>query len=716
MSNFSLGVDIGGTFTDIVLLRADGELFSKKVLSTPGDYSLAIEDGVADLMRGAGLNGNQIAELAHGTTVATNAIIERRGASVALITTRGFRDVLELGRFRSPRLYDLTYRKPEPLIERRLRFEVNERSDANGNILESLAEAALGPIADAIERENVQAVAVCFINSHVNPANEQVAVRYLANRLPKVSVSASTQLVPQIGEYERTSTTVVNAYLRPVVEHYVTSLNRRLAKLQITAPLMIMQSSGGVLPGALVAKKPIFIIESGPAAGALGAQRLGMHLGLGDLIVFDMGGTTAKACIVQGDQLVLAPDTEVGGSASLGSRMIKGAGFIVQVPTIDIAEVGAGGGSIAAIDAAGGLLVGPRSAGAEPGPICYDRGGAKPTVTDANLLLGYLNPESLVGGDLKLNYRKAELALADMGERLHLSAIEAAYGIHLIANANMMRALRAVTSERGRDPAQFGLLAIGGNGGVHAANLAESLNVRRIVVPPVAGLFSALGMLFADVEHQFITAFFRRVDTIKAQDVNGAVDALVSEAVQLLKSEGYESTDEQDVSVHADVKYVGQTSPLSIRFPGFPVSDAMVAELRATYSELHQQTYGYRSDREPLQFVSLKVVGRGIPKSSRVPARVSRAQETIAETGIRRAYFGAELGWLETHLMPRVALTAEPVDGPLIIEEYDTTTVVRPDWTARLDGWNNIIMEQSNERACHDETRTEDRSDQAGTH
>ena len=695
MSDFSLGVDIGGTFTDIVLLRADGELFSKKVLSTPGDYSIAIEEGVADLMRGAGLRGNQIAELAHGTTVATNAIIERRGASVALITTRGFRDVLELGRFRSPRLYDLTYRKPEPLIERRLRFEVSERCDADGNILQPLDEAELGPIADAIERDNLQAIALCFINAHVNPANEQAAVRYLAKRLPQMSVSASTQLVPQIGEYERTSTTVVNAYLRPVVEHYVTSLNHRLAELKIAAPLMIMQSSGGVLPGALVAKKPIFIIESGPAAGALGAQRLGMHLGLGDLIVFDMGGTTAKACIVQGDQLVLAPDTEVGGSASLGSRMIKGAGFIVQVPTIDIAEVGAGGGSIAAIDAAGGLLVGPRSAGAEPGPICYDRGGAQPTVTDANLLLGYLNPESLVGGDLKLNYRKAELALAELGDRLHLSAIEAAYGIHLIANANMMRALRAVTSERGRDPAQFGLLAIGGNGGVHAANLAESLNVGRIVVPPVAGLFSALGMLFADVEHQFITAFFRRIDTIRAQDVNGAVDALVSEAVQLLKSEGYEAEDAREVSVHADVKYVGQTSPLSIRFPGFPVTDAMVGGLRATYGDLHQQTYGYRSDREPLQFVSLKVVGRGIPKSSRVPARVSRAQESISKAGIRRAYFGAELGWLETRLMPRVALTAKPVDGPLIIEEYDTTTVVRPGWTARLDGWNNIIMEQS---------------------
>ena len=270
---------------------------------------------------------------------------------------------------------------------------------------------------------------------------------------------------------------------------------------------MIMQSSGGVLPGPLVATMPIFIIESGPAAGALGAQRLGAHLGLGDLIVFDMGGTTAKACIVQDNQLILAPDTEVGGSASLGARMIKGAGFIVQVPTIDIAEVGAGGGSIAAIDAAGGILVGPRSAGAEPGPICYNRGGTQATVTDANLLLGYLNPDALVGGDLKLNFTKAEAAVAALADRLQLSTIETAYGIHLIANANMMRALQAVTSERGRDPAQFSLLAIGGNGGVHAANLAESLHVRRIIVPPVAGLFSALGMLFADVEHQFITSF-----------------------------------------------------------------------------------------------------------------------------------------------------------------------------------------------------------------
>ena len=697
MKEYSLGVDIGGTFTDIVLLRADGALFSRKLLSTPGDYSLAIEEGVADLMRGAGVGGDEIGQLAHGTTVATNAIIERRGAVAALITTRGFRDVLELGRFRSPRLYDLKFRKPDPLVERRLRFEVTERIDANGNILQSLDDTELAAIADAIEKQDVQAVAVCFINSHVNPANEQAALCYLSARLPRVSISASIQLVPQIGEYERTSTTVVNAYLRPVVEHYVTSLSARLGRLKIDTPLMIMQSSGGVLPGPLVAQKPIFIIESGPAAGALGAQRLGTHLALGDLIVFDMGGTTAKACIVQNNQLTLAPDTEVGGTAALGARMIKGAGFIVQVPTIDIAEVGAGGGSIATIDAGGGMLVGPRSAGAEPGPVCYDRGGAQPTVTDANLLLGYLNPVSLVGGDLKLNYAKAEAAVAALGAQLDLSPTETAYGIHLIANANMMRALQAVTSERGRDPAQFSLFAIGGNGGVHAANLAESLNVERIIVPPVAGLFSALGMLFADVEHQFITSFFRRMDSVEAADVNNALDGLAREAERLLIAEGYAAAAKREVVVYADVKYVGQTAPLSIRFPAYPVTAAMILGLRDVYGDLHQQTYGYRSDREPLQFVSLKVVGRGIPDASRVPERVSRSHERIAQTGSRRAYFGAESGWLDTRLMPRVALGAATVCGPLIVEEYDTTTVVRPGWSARLDAWNNMHIERLQE-------------------
>ena len=694
MTDFRLGIDIGGTFTDIVLLAPDGSLFSKKILSTPADYSLAIEQGVGELVRETGVSGSQVVELVHGTTVATNAIIERRGATVGLITTQGFKDVLALGRFRSPRLYDLKFRKPEPLVERRLCFEVPERISGDGEVLQALDLARLGVIADALEKEGVQAVALCFINSCVNPANETAALRFLAQRLPDVSISASTQLVPQIGEYERTSTTVVNAYIRPVVEQYIDSLLLRLARLSISAPLMIMQSSGGILPGAVAARTPIFIIESGPAAGALGAQRLAAHIGLGDLIVFDMGGTTAKASIVRANQLALAPETEVGGGAALGSRMIKGAGYVVQVPTIDIAEVGAGGGSIAAVDVAGGMHVGPRSAGAEPGPVCYDRGGVQPTVTDANLLLGYLNPEALVGGDLSLAYGKAEAAVRELGARLNLDPTAAAYGIHVIANANMMRALKAVTSEGGHDPSRFSLMAIGGNGAVHATSLADTLNVRRIIVPPVAGLFSALGMLFADVEHQLISAFYRRLDSVTEVDVNDAVAANMAEAHRLLKSEGY-GAPSRDVTLYANVKYVGQTAPLTIAFAGFPVTAAMINGLAAAYGEQHENTYGYRSDGEPLQFVSLKVVGRGASEVPRVPKRVARAQERLAREGTRRAYFGPARGWLEARLLPRVALSARPVDGPAIVEEYDSTTVITPGWRASLDDWNNIVIERT---------------------
>ena len=695
MTKYRLGIDIGGTFTDIVLMGADGALYSKKILSTPRDYSLAIEQGVSELMAETGITGAQVAELVHGTTVATNTIIERRGAKVALVTTRGFRDVLALGRFRAPRLYDLTYRKPEPLAERRLCFEVTERVDAEGNLLQAVDEAELAAIAGTLKTEKVEAIALCFINSCINPDNELAAVRVLASKLPGVSISASTQLVPQIGEYERTSTTVVNAYIRPVVEKYVESLINRLSRMNITAPLMIMQSSGGILPGEVAARTPIFIIESGPAAGALGAQRLAAHVGLGDIIVFDMGGTTAKASIVRNNQLALAPETEVGGGAALGARMIKGGGYAVQVPTIDIAEVGAGGGSIANIDVAGGMHVGPRSAGAEPGPICYNRGGTQPTVTDANLLLGYLNPDALVGGDLKLAYDKAEAAMTAMGAKLKLSVTDTAYGIHLIANANMMRALKAVTSEGGHDPARFSLVAIGGNGAVHAANLAETLNVRRIIVPPVAGLFSALGMLFADVEHQMITAFYRRLESVRSADINAAARSLMEEAHRMLVAEGYTDEAQRNVVLHADIKYFAQSGALTMPFAGFPVTADMLANVAKAYSDLHQLTFGYRSDTEPLQFVSLKIVGRGLSGTPRIPAHVERAQERIAKEGTRRAYFGPELGWRETRLMPRKALGAKPVAGPLIVEEYDVTTVVRPGWSARVDGWNNIICERT---------------------
>jgi len=368
----------------------------------------------------------------------------------------------------------------------------------------------------------------------------------------------------------------------------------------------------------------------------------------------------------------------------------------VQVPTIDIAEVGAGGGSIASVDAAGGLQVGPRSAGADPGPACYDKGGQDATVTDANVMLGYLNPKVLCGGELPIDYRKAETAVTGIARKLGIPTTDAAYGIHLVANSNMMRALHGVSTERGRDASQFGLLAIGGNGGVHSANLAEALRISRIVVPPVAGLFSALGMLFADVEHHLVTAFYRRMENLDPRAINDMAAPLFDEAAKLLESEGF-PPQRQRVTLQAELKHAGQTASLTIPFDAFPVSEASLKAAREAFGAAHQTSYGYRSDDEPVQFVALKVLGQGISEHLRVPDRVQRDREKDGAATARRAYFGPQRGWMMANVTSRIAMTAKAVAGPLIIEEYDTTTVVSPGWSARLDGWNNIVMERGHD-------------------
>ncbi|MPY74415.1 MAG: hydantoinase/oxoprolinase family protein [Alphaproteobacteria bacterium] len=688
---YRLGVDIGGTFTDIVLLGESGAVETKKILSTPDDYSRAIEDGIRGLLAETGINPADIAEVAHGTTVATNAIIERKGVRVALVTTEGFRDVLEIARYRAPRLYDVFFRKPEPLVERRLRFQVPERIAASGEIVTPLDRDAVLAVAEKCVAAEVDAVAICFINAYANGAHEEQAAALFRQRYPELPVTVSSELVPQIQEYERTSTTVVNAYIRPVIERYARRLDDRLKTIGITVPLNIMQSNGGVLPGELAARKPIFIIESGPAAGVVGAKRLGDRIGLGDAIVFDMGGTTAKAAIIVGGDYGMAPETEVGGGAALGHRMIRGGGYVVQAPTIDIAEVGAGGGSIAWIDAGGGIQVGPHSAGAAPGPVCYGRGGTEPTVTDANLLLGYLNPDVLVGGDLKLDRDAAESAVAAIGGKLGQDTTAAAYGIHLIANARMMRALSAVSSERGLDPASFGIFAFGGNGGVHVCGLATALGIERVVVPPAAGLFSALGLIFADVEHQCIRAYYRPIDSLDLDDLNRTFGALRDEAAALLTADGY-SDARQELTYSAEVKYIGQNTALAVPVRGLPIGRADLSDISESFSLAHQNVFGYRSDEERLQLAALKAVGRGVPDAPRLPDAIKLGDGFRPKGGSRKAYFGEDHGWLDTPVTGRAALGRKPRPGPLIVEEYDSTTVVRPGWTACLDGWNNIVL------------------------
>jgi len=687
--SFRLGVDIGGTFTDIVMIDEGGQVFSKKILSTPKDYSEAIEVGSRALFEELGVLPGQIREFVHATTVATNTIIERKGARVALVTTEGFRDVLEIARFRTPRLYDITYRKPDPLVPRDLRFEVAERIGADGAVVTPLDETRLEAIAQAIEAAGVESIAITLINSHVNADHEQRLAAFFRARLPSLLVTASSDLVPQIGEYERTSTTVVNAYLRPIVTRYVQSLQARLDGMGITAPLMIMQSSGGISPGRLVKDQPITIIESGPAAGVLGGARLAQHLGLGDMLVFDMGGTTAKATLTDNGAYTISPETEVGGEPVLGARMIRGAGYPVQVPTIDIAEVGAGGGSLAAVDSAGGIQVGPRSAGSEPGPVAYARGGTQPTVTDANLMLGYLNPNALVSGELTLDSAAVRAAFAKLAADLSVDETEAAYGVHLIANATMLRALRGVSSEKGRDPSQFVLMAIGGNGPVHACTLAEEAGVDHVIMPPVAGLFSALGMLFADVEHQLVAAFYHRFDETDRDALQAAIDGLVAHGTELLAGQGFKP-EARDMRIEIDLKFVGQTAPLTVPLQGLQASEAAVDTLIADFHTLHERTFGYVSAGEPLQFVAVKAVCRGVPDTPRMPDQCLRGNErSLGATG-RQAYFGPTHGWCETPVITRAALKDGPRIGPLIVEEYDTTCVIRPGWEVRLDHWNNI--------------------------
>ncbi|MBO1077177.1 hydantoinase/oxoprolinase family protein [Roseomonas marmotae] len=688
---FRLGVDIGGTFTDIVLLSESGQIYTKKLLSSPPDYSESIENGVRELLRDVGVAPSQVTEFIHGTTVVTNTIIERKGEPIALVTTRGFRDVLELGRFRAPSLYDSSFRKLEPLAERRLRFEVTERVAADGSVLQPLVEDEIAGIAEQIEKEGITSVAICFINAYANGVNEKIAARLLRERLPDLSISTSSQLLPKIQEYERTSTTAMNAYVRPVAERYIDSLQRRLTDIGITCDLMIMQSAGGVVPGKVAAQNPVYIVESGPAAGVVGAQRLSGTLGVSNIMVVDVGGTTAKASLIEDGAFTVATESEVGGSAAMGHRLIQGAGYPVQAPTIDIAEVGAGGGSIAAVDQANGLRVGPRSAGAVPGPACYGRGGEAATVTDANLILGYISPSALVGGELSLDRRKAEQAVGSIAGRLDMEQVDAAYGVHLIANSNMMRALNGVSSERGRDPSQYALFAIGGNGSVHGTKLADDLRMNMVIVPPASGVFSALGLLFADVEHQVIRTFYRHLHEVDPAAMTKMLMEMEREARGQLADGGFDEN-HMDIRIIAEARYFGQQTTLPLTLESARVTREVLEGCSTQFTQAHELNYGYNSPHEKIQFVSLKVLGRGLCDQPRVPEQLTVQRGSKASETRRQVYFGPEHGWIDTPVISRGSLTLEPRQGPVIVEEYESTSVVRPGWSVEVDPFSNIVM------------------------
>jgi N-methylhydantoinase A len=691
---FRVGVDIGGTFTDIVLLDAGGRIHTKKVSSSVDDYARAIAEGLDEVFRETGLAGHDLGEVLHGTTVASNALLELKGARTGLITTRGFRDVLEIRRIRMPKLYDLSWEKPATLVERYLRLEVDERVDAHGAVEKPLDPADVERVLDRLLAEDIEALAVCLINSYANPAHEERIAEIVRRKAPGLTLSVSAEVLPEIREYERTSTTVINAYVMPIVRRYLRTLRTGLDAIGAKAPLLIMQSNGGLMTDEAAAAKPVNIVESGPAAGVVGAQALARKIGLGKLVTFDMGGTTAKASIVEDGEVSRATEYQVGGGIMHGSRLLTGAGYLLRVPAIDLAEVGAGGGSLVWIDPGGGLQVGPRSAGAFPGPLCYDLGGTEPTVTDANVILGLLNPTQLAGGAVKLNAARAEEVFdAKIARRMGLPLAEAAHGAHVIAASNMMRAIRAVSSERGRDPREYALFAFGGNGPLFAAGMARQLEIRRIVVPPAPGLFSSFGLLFADIEHHYVRTWRRLARQVEPGALADQFARMETEARAQLAAEGF-TGDAVRIRRSADCRYEGQSFELTVPVAAGAVGAGTVAELQEEFGREHKRTYGHRAGPdEPVEIVSLRVVGQGIPDRPRVPEalRLDRAGPGRAG-GARRVFFGPDLGWRETPIIDRLDL-ANPREGPCIVEEYDATCVMPPGARAALDAHGNIVID-----------------------
>ena len=691
---FRVGVDIGGTFTDIVFLRPDGRLDKRKVPSTPGDYSQAIIDGVRAYCGENNIATERVAEFVHATTVATNAILERKGARTALLTTEGFRDVLELRRIRIPLSYDLDWEKPVPLVERALRFGVNERIDARGNIVTALEPAALEAIVAQLMAAEVQTLAVCFLHSYRNPAHEQLAGELLRRRLPQVLTSLSCEVLPEMLEFERTSTTVVNAYIAPLISHYLDALRTQLAANNVRAPLLVMQSNGGLISVTSAMRSPVTIIESGPAAGVVAAARLARECGYPNVITLDMGGTTTKASIIERGEMLRAHEYEVGSAVSVSSRLVRGSGYLIRIPVIDVSEVGAGGGSISRLDSGGALRVGPRSAGAVPGPACYGQGNTEPTVTDANLVLGYLVSDSLAGGTLRVNRELAIKAIEKIAAPAGLTLLDAAFGIHTVANSNMVRAIRSVSVERGRDPGEFVMMAFGGAGPIHAAGVAEELGIGKVLVPPAPGVFSAFGLLRAEVEHHAARTVLTSTADLDCSEVERVLDHMRSDLLARIRDEGFAESAVR-MAGFVDLRYRGQSSDITVPLASLCITPAELRGAEAAFEAEFERTYGHRGETKEFELVSCRLVmtvARGIEHGNEWAAD---AMETQIPGADREIYFGRERGMLRTQVLSRRMLAGGGCRGPAIIQEYDTTIVVPPGWSAALDGHANIMMERT---------------------
>ena len=682
--------DIGGTFTDFVLsLPEAGRTRTLKVPTTPADPAAAVLAGFERLLAEAGIAAGEVATVLHATTVATNAIIERKGSPTALITTRGFRDVLIIGRQKRYETYDLHMDKPVPLVKRRAIFEVAERVAHDGAVVIPLDPASADDAVEAIRRGGFESAAVSLLHAYANSAHERAIRSRLAAAAPDLFVSLSSDVSPKFREYERTSTTVANAYVRPIVDRYVGRLQGALRERGFRHDLFIMQSNGGLVSPDFARDYPIRIVESGPAAGVLMAGMVGAQEGFRQIITFDMGGTTAKLGAIDDGEPAITPTFEVDPV-----RYRKGSGLPISVPAIELLEIGAGGGSIAATSM-GTITVGPESAGAAPGPICYGFGGARPTVTDANLVLGYLNPDWFNGGAMRLDPAGAAAGIErDVGRPLGLPLAEAAWGIHTVANSNMERAMRIVSVERGRDPRRYALVAFGGAGPLHAARLARALGIPRVIVPYGAGVGSAVGLLQADAKIDLSLTRVMELTPDSGASIAEIYAELERRAARDLDRLGMEGAPVW--SRYAYMRYAGQGYEVRVDLPGGPIAGDYAARAADAFSATYERNYGYRDAEARIEAVDWYLVAT-LPAGSEAAhaaAWTPPANGAPPETGRRPAWFPEAGGFVETRVIDRRRLPPGlAVAGPALIEEPDSTTVVLPGDRASVSAHGHLVIE-----------------------
>lgn len=692
-SSYRIGCDIGGTFTDGVLMdEASGEIWVTKTPSTPADPSGGFIDALERLVAGRRIDPAAVTHIFHGTTIATNAIIERQTARTGLITNDGFTDVLEIGRQQRAKLYDLQQERIPPLVPGRWRLGVPGRLSSAGEEIEPLDEEALRAAGRALRDKGVESVALCFLNSYRDGRHERRAAEIMRDEVPELYVSISSEISPLFREFGRMSTTAVNAAVVPIVDRYVSAIEQSLARRGFTAPVHIIQSNGGLISAPHARRQPVHIIESGPAAGVIAAAYLSGLAGFGNVLAFDMGGTTAKVGLVRDGEPAIMPDYEVGATARSG-QYETGAGYAVTLPVVDLIEVGAGGGSIAWRDASGSIKVGPRSAGADPGPACFMKGGTEPTVTDANVVLGRISPDRFLGERMALDVDAAATAIrARVAGPLGLTLQAAALGMIEVANSNMLRALRLVSTVRGYDPREFTLVAFGGAGPLHAASLAEELGIPTVMIPLSPGVTCALGALIANVRHDYMQTCLMPVAELDRTRLSGLIESLETRASDTLAEEGF-APDDCLLARSLDVRYRGQAYELTIPSPDGRPDAAWVSEVERRFHEQHQLTYGHSAPDVVTELVSLRVTAIGRvpkPRIRELSVAASSAGDALRR---RRAVTFPGPATSECPVYDRYRLFAgHRIAGPAIVEEMDSTTVVPPGWAGEVDRFGNLVL------------------------